>query len=64
MEPVLCPFCSGTNLFKEDDYGLELDDEYWTVHHWECLECGRSFDKIDSMPMPKAFERMNENTIH
>lgn len=64
MEPVLCPFCGGANLFKEDDYGLELDDEYWTVHHWECLECGQSFDKIDSMPMPKTFERMNENTIH
>lgn len=51
-------------MFKEDDYGLELDDEYWTVHHWECLECGQSFDKIDSMPMPKTLERMNENTIH
>lgn len=64
MEPILCPFCGGTNLFQEDDFGLELDAEYWTVHHWECLECGQSFDKIDVMAMPKNFERMNENTIH
>lgn len=64
MEPILCPFCGGTKLFQEDDFGLELDQEYWTVHHWECLECGQSFDKIDVTMMPKTFERMNENTIH
>ena len=38
MEPLMCPFCGGTNLFQEDDFSLELDIEYWTVHHWECLE--------------------------
>ena len=30
MEPIMCPFCGGTNLFQEDDYSLELDFEYWT----------------------------------
>jgi hypothetical protein len=64
MEPLMCPFCGGTNLFQEDDFSLELDIEYWTVHHWECLECGQSFDKIDILPVTNTFEEMNENTIH
>ncbi len=64
MEPIMCPFCGGTNLFQEDDYGLEMDSEYWTIHHWECLECAQSFDKIEILPASNAFEQINENTIH
>jgi hypothetical protein len=65
MEPVLCPWCGGANLFQEDDYGLELDSEYWTIHHWECLDCAQSFDKIDVLPATDSFETINhESTIH
>ena len=64
MEPIMCPFCGGTNLLQEDDYSLETDFEYLTVHHWECLDCAQSFDKIEVLPAPSAFEEMNESTIH
>jgi len=65
MEPIMCPFCGGTNLFQEDDYGLELEYEYWTIHHWECLDCAQSFDKIDVLPATNSFETINnESTIH
>ena len=66
MEPIMCPFCGGTNLFQEDDYSLELDFEYWTVHHWECLDCAQSFDKIEILPASNSFEAKNNNesTIH
>jgi len=64
MEPIMCPFCGGTNLFQEDDYSLEMDFEYWTIHHWECLDCAQSFDKIDILPTTNTFEEINESTIH
>ena len=64
MEPIMCPFCGGTNLFQEDDYSLEMDFEYWTIHHWECLDCAQSFDKIDILPTSNTFEEINESTIH
>jgi hypothetical protein len=64
MEPIMCPFCGGTNLFQEDDYSLELDFEYWTIHHWECLDCAQSFDKIEILPASNTFEEINESTIH
>jgi hypothetical protein len=65
MDPIMCPFCGGTNLFQEDDYSLELDYEYWTIHHWECLDCAQSFDKIDVLPASNSFEAVNnESTIH
>jgi hypothetical protein len=64
MEPIMCPFCGGTNLFQEDDYSLEMDFEYWTIHHWECLDCAQSFDKIEILPASNAFEEINESTIH
>lgn len=64
MEPIMCPFCGGTNLFQEDDYSLEMDFEYWTIHHWECLDCAQSFDKIEILPTSNTFEEINESTIH
>jgi hypothetical protein len=64
MEPTMCPFCGGTNLYQDDDYSLELDFEYWTIHHWECMECAQSFDKIDILPATNSFEEINESTIH
>jgi len=64
MDPIMCPFCGGTNLFQEDDLGLEMDFEYWTVHHWECLDCSQSFDKIEILPASNKFEELNESTIH
>ena len=64
MDPIMCPFCGGTNLFQEDDFGLEMDFEYWTIHHWECLDCAQSFDKIEVLPASNTFEEINESTIH
>ncbi len=64
MEPIMCPFCGGTNLFQEDDYTLQMDYECWTVHHWECLDCAQSFDKIEVLPASNTFEEINESTIH
>jgi hypothetical protein len=64
VEPIMCPFCGGTNLFQEDDYGIELDYEYWNIHHWDCLDCSQSFDKIEILPASSAFEEINESTIH
>jgi len=64
MEPIMCPFCGGTNLFQEDDYSLQMDFEYWTIHHWECLDCAQSFDKIEILPTSSTFEEINESTIH
>ena len=65
MEPIMCPYCGGTNLYQEDDYSLELDLEYWTVHHWDCMDCGQSFDKIEILPTSDTFEKINnESTIH
>ncbi len=64
MEPIMCPFCGSESLLQDDDYGVELEDEYWTVHHWDCLECTGSFDKIEIAAMPNMFEKINESTIH
>lgn len=64
MEPIMCPFCGSEDLLQDDDYAVELEDEYWTVRHWECLECTGSFDKIDITTMPNMFEKINESTIH
>jgi len=64
VEPIMCPYCGGTNLFQEDDYGLELDYEVWTIHHWDCLDCSQSFDKIEILPASSTFEEINESTIH
>jgi hypothetical protein len=64
MDPIMCPFCGGTNLFQEDDVALEMDFEYWTIHHWSCLDCARSFDKIEILPASNKFEEINESTIH
>jgi hypothetical protein len=65
VDPIMCPFCGGTNLFQEDDFSLEMDFESWTVHHWACLECSQSFDKIEvQQPVPTKFEEINESTIH
>jgi len=63
-EPIMCPYCGGTNLFQEDDYGVELDYESWTIHHWVCLDCSQSFDKIEVIPASNSFEEINESTIH
>jgi len=64
MEPIMCPFCGGTSLYQDDDYGLELETEYWTIHHWECMDCAQSFDKIEILPATNTFEEINESTIH
>lgn len=64
MEPVMCPFCGGTNLFQDDDVNLELDYELWTIHHWDCMDCAQSFDKIEILPANDTFEEINESTIH
>ncbi len=64
MEPIMCPYCGGTSLYQEEDYSLEMDFEYWTIHHWECMDCTQSFDKIEIVSTANSFEAMNESTIH
>ena len=58
MEPVMCPYCGGTSLYQEEDYSLEMDFEYWTIHHWECIDCGQSFDKIEIVSTANTFETL------
>jgi len=64
MDPIMCPFCGGTRLAQDEDYALELDYENWTIHHWECMDCAQSFDKIEILPSIDTFEEINESTIH
>lgn len=64
MDPIMCPFCGGTKLYQDDDYNIELDYETWTIHHWECMDCAQSFDKIETMAGSDGFEEINESTVH
>ncbi|MEW6408742.1 MAG: hypothetical protein AB1488_01340 [Nitrospirota bacterium] len=56
MEPIICPFCGGSNLAEDNEMELELDDEFWSIYHWRCLDCYESFDKIVTAPKREFFE--------
>lgn len=64
MEPIMCPFCGGAELFEEEQTEIEADDEYWVIYHWRCADCNEVFDKITSQPISGAFEDVeDEGTI-
>jgi len=46
FEPIMCPFCGGSDLIEQEQTELETDDEFWVIYHWNCSECGESFDKL------------------
>ncbi len=45
-EPIACPFCEGTLLQENEPTEIQFDEEIWTIRHWQCLECGETFDKV------------------
>ena len=58
-EPINCPFCSGNLLQELEPTGLELEDTYWTIFHWQCLECSETFDKFVEEGYIDEFESDN-----
>lgn len=46
MEPIMCPFCGGSDLVEEETTDMETEEEFWVIYHWTCLSCNESFDKI------------------
>ena len=45
-DPIACPFCGGNLLQELEPSELEIEDSLWTIFHWQCLECGETFDKL------------------
>lgn len=31
MEPLMCPFCGGTEIVEEEGSKIELDEGYWII---------------------------------
>jgi len=60
FEPIMCPFCGGSDLIEQEQTELETDDEFWVIYHWNCSECGESFDKLVIQDISDAFEDMDE----
>ena len=46
MEPVMCPFCGGTDLIEEEENELETDEEYLVIYQWSCADCHETFNKV------------------
>jgi len=45
-DPIICPFCAGNLLQELEPSALGTDKVLWSVFHWQCLECGETFDKM------------------
>lgn len=56
MEPLMCPFCGGTDIIEGEEREIELDNEYWTIYHWTCMDCHETFDKVIATPVRGAYE--------
>jgi len=54
-DPIKCPFCGSAFLQELDPTGLETEDSYWTIFHWQCLECQETFDKLVAEPYGDDF---------
>jgi len=63
MEPIICPYCGGTDIIEGRVREIELNDEYWTVYHWICMDCSESFDKIVATPVTEVYEEEDEHWI-
>ncbi len=61
MEPVMCPFCGGSELIEEEESEMETDEEYWVIYHWRCQDCGEGFEKIVARPISESFEEMEDD---
>lgn len=61
MEPIMCPFCGGGDLFEEEQTELETDEEYWVILHWRCADCNETFDKVIARALADAFEEDEED---
>lgn len=62
MEPIMCPFCGGSDLIEEETTDLETEDTYWIIYHWSCLNCNESFDKIVETDIEEEEESFEEDT--
>jgi len=60
-EPMMCPFCGGTELIEQEQTELETEDEFWVIYHWDCADCGEGFDKLVIQDAADAFEDMDED---
>ncbi len=60
-DPIRCPFCGGAFLQELDPTGLETEEAYWTIFHWQCLECEETFDKLIAEPYEDDFEDEDTN---
>jgi hypothetical protein len=60
-EPVMCPFCGGADLVEQEQTELETEDEYWVIYHWNCSDCGESFDKLLVRDSADVFEEMEDD---
>lgn len=56
MEPLMCPFCGGTNIIEVEESKIELDAGYWIIYHWACLDCHETFDKVVATPTGEIYE--------
>jgi hypothetical protein len=46
MEPVFCPYCGNQKIEELEPTEMMVDNDMWYIFHYECNECGETFDKI------------------
>jgi len=56
VEPLICPFCGGTDLIEGEEREIELEGEYWIIFHWSCMHCHETFDKVLTTSLKEAYE--------
>ncbi len=56
MEPILCPYCGGSELIEVEEETLETEEEYWVISNWKCTDCHEHFQRISRTPLSEAFE--------
>ena len=62
MEPIMCPFCGGSDLAEEETTDLETEEAYWIIYHWTCLNCNETFEKIVITDLEEEEESFEEDT--
>lgn len=46
MKPQFCPYCGEKQLEELEPTEVMMENDVWTIHHYECQFCGELFDKI------------------